>query len=481
MKRRFWILCAIVLIASMVLGACAPAATPTEAPTAEPTQAAPAATEPPAAAPTQAEPPTAVPPTAEAPAATTAPTADTRPIKIGTSLPLTGEFSITGTKHQAGYQLCVDLVNEAGGINGRKLDLIVSDNQSDVDTTLAQFERFINVDKVDLIFGTFSSKLTFPASAITEKAKMLHPIPSAAALRVYERGFEYLVYFQPNAAEYIGASPVMMLKDLVPADLQPKSVAIAYADDFYASALVAGLLGEDVKFQNNDGTEKTVSLAPGELQKAGYTNVVFKEMWPAGFTDWTTLASKIKAANADFLFAPVTSTDEAIQLVRALQQVGYQPKGLFMSQGAQKEFGEALGSAANGITIQSSWHPLANFSGLLNGKEFTNQMFLDAFKAKYGQEGGEDEAIPFALCQGIEQAVRATGSTDNTVLHDWLAARTAENPVKTILGDFYWDKRGLPINKSFIMTQWQDGKLEFVYPTNAFPGVKPLVYPKPTW
>ena len=148
--------------------------------------------------------------------------------------------------------------------------------------------------------------------------------------------------------------------------------------------------------------------------------VVFEEQWPEGYSDWTTLASKLKAANADFLFAPVTSADEAINLIRAFQQVGYNPKGIFMSQGGQKEFGEALGSAANGVTIQASWHPLANFTGLLNGKEFTNQMFLDAFKAKFGAEGGEDEAIPFALCQGIEQAVRATGSTDNTVLRDWL-------------------------------------------------------------
>ncbi len=469
MKRSIWMIVALALVTSMVLTSCAPAATATPVPAAPPTQA--------PAAPS-AEPQT--PPTQAPAAPTSAPAAESKPIKIGTSLPLTGEFSITGSKHKDGYQLCVDLVNQGGGINGRQVDLIVSDNQSDVDTTLAQFERFINVDKVDMIFGTFSSKLTFPASAITEKAKFLHPIPSAAALRVYERGFEYLVYFQPNAAEYIGASPVMMLKDLVPADQQPKTVSIAYADDFYASALVAGLLGEEVKFQNNDGSEKTVSLAPGELSKVGY-KVVFKEMWPAGFTDWTTLASKLKVANADFVFAPVTSTDEAIQLVRALQQVGYQPKGLFMSQGAQAEFGEALGSAADGVTIQASWHPLANFAGVLNGKEFTNQMFLDAFKAKFGKDAGEDEAIPFALCQGIEQAIRATGSTDNTVVHDWLAARTEKDPVKTILGDFYWDKRGLPINKSFIMTQWQNGKLEFVYPTNAFPGVKPLVYPKPNW
>ncbi len=448
MKKSMFLIIAIVMIAALALSACAK----------------PAATE--------------VPVATEVAVATEAPVAT--PIKIGTSLPLTGEFSITGTKHRDGYQLCVDLINDAGGLLGRPVELIVSDNQSDVDTTLAQMERFINVDKVDLIFGTFSSKLTFPASAITEQAAMLHPIPSAAALRVYERGYKYLVYFQPNAAEYIGASPVMMIKDLIAEDQQPATIALAWADDFYANALIAGLKGDDVTFTNNDGTDKTVSLAPGELSKLN-AEIVFEQQWPEGFSDWTTLAASLKAANADFVFAPVTSADEAINLVNALQQVGYNPKGLFMSQGAQAEFGEALGTAANGITIQASWHPLANFSGVLNGAEFTNQMFLDAFKAKYGIDGGEDEAIPFALCQGIEQAVRATESTDSTVLREWLGARTADEPVKTILGDFYWDERGLPINKAFIMTQWQDGKLEFVYPTDAFPGVKPLLYPKPEW
>jgi branched-chain amino acid transport system substrate-binding protein len=457
MKHNVWIGLSLLLVFGMLLTACGQ-----PAPTQEPQ--APAATEP-AAAPTTAP-------------AATEPVVDVTPIKIGTSLPLTGEFSITGSLHRDGYQLCVDLINESGGLLGRPVELIVSDNQSDVDTTLAQFERFINVDKVDQIFGTFSSKLTFPASAITEKAGYVHPIPSAAALRVYERGFENLVYFQPNAAEYIGASPVMMLNDLVPADQLPKTVALAWADDFYANAIIAGLVGDNVTFQNNDGTEKTVSLAPGELSKLG-AEVVFKQQWPEGFTDWTTLAASIKAANADYLFAPVTSADEGIQLIRALKTVGYKPKGIFMSQGAQAAFEEALGADANGVVIQASWHPLANFTGLLNGKEFTNQMFLDAYKAKYGIDAGEDAAIPFALCQGIEQAIRATGSTDNKVVHDWLAARTAEDPVKTVLGDFYWDERGLPINKSFIMTQWQDGNLEFVYPTDAFPGVKPLIYPMP--
>ena len=181
------------------------------------------------------------------------------------------------------------------------------------------------------------------------------------------------------------------------------------------------------------------------------------------------------------LFALVTSPDEAIQLVRALQTVDYQPMGAYMSQGAQSEFAEELGSAANGIMVHASWHPLANFSGTLNGEEFTNEDFQNAFMESFDRAADEDEAIPFAVCQGMEQAVRATGTTDNTVLEEWLDERTADDPVRTVLGDFYWDERGLPADKPFIMVQWQDEELEFVYPQGAFPGVVDLVWPKPGW
>jgi branched-chain amino acid transport system substrate-binding protein len=117
----------------------------------------------------------------------------------------------------------------------------------------------------------------------------------------------------------------------------------------------------------------------------------------------------------------------------------------------------------------------------LAGEKFTNQDFLASFKDKFGRDGDEDEAIPFALCQGIEQAVRAVGSTDNTAIKDWLQARTVDDPVKTILGDFYWDDQGLPIDKTMLMTQWQGGELQFVYPVGDFPGTVDLIWPKPEW
>jgi len=455
MTRSARFLFAVLLIGSMVLSACAQA---TQAPVA--TEAPVEATEPPVAA---SEEPT---------------TPQGEPIKIGASLPLTGSFSIPGTKHGDGYQLCVDLINEGGGLLGRPVELIVSDNQSDAETIITQMERFINVDNVDLIFGTFSSLLTFPASVITEQAELVHPNPSGAALRIFERDFKYMFYYQPNAAEYIGKTPIELINNLVPAEEKPKTAALVYADDFFANGIAAGLLGTEIVVP---GTEEVVSLAPGGFSEANI-EVVYQEQWPEqGFSDWLTLANSIKAANADMIFALVTSPDEGIQLIRALQTIDYQPKAIYMSQGSQSEFVDELGTAVNGLLTHASWHPLANFTGLLNGEEFTNEMFMNAFREKYGREADEDEAIPFSLCQGMEQAVRGANTTDNTVIRDWMAARTAEEPVRTILGDFYWDERGLPVNKPFIMVQWQEGELNFVYPQGAFPGVVDLVWPKPEW
>ena len=403
------------------------------------------------------------------------PMEEVEPILIGASMPLTGGSAIPGQKHTDGYQLCVDLINDAGGLLDRPVELLVSDNQSDVDTILAQTERFISVDKVDLLFGTFSSKLTFPQTSITEQAMMVNPIPSGASLKIYERGFDYLFYFQQLAAEYVGESPVNLINDLVATGDKPASAAVVFADDFFAGSIAVGLLGGEV-----DTGDAQIPV-PSLLEEAGI-EVVFEEMWPEeGFSDWVTLANSMKASGAEFVIGLTASADEAILLTRALQTVDYNPKGIYMSQGTQSEYYEGVGEAANGVMIHAAWHPAVQWEGVLAGEVYTNQDFQADFEAAFGRPADEDEAIPFALCQGIEQAVRATGTTDNTAIRDWLASRTADDPVKTIIGDRYWDERGLAIDANFVMTQWQDGSLEFVYPVGEFPGTVDVIWPKPDW
>ncbi len=464
-KRVVYQVGALLVVLALVLGACAQA-TPTPTPTPRPAPAQPQATPQPS--------PTPVPPTPT-------PTPKPEPIRIGTSLPLTGNFAIAGAKHRDGYQLCVDLINERGGLLGRPVEILVQDNRSDTETVVSQYERFINVDKVDLLFGTFSSLLTFPSSAVAERARMVYPVPSGGALRIWERGFKFIFYFQQNAVEYIGKAPVNMLltyrdQGLISEDDFPKTAAVVNADDFFGNAIATGLLGGKVEVP---GTGKVIDFAPGFLAEAGI-EVVFSQTWPEGFSDWNTLANAIKDSQADALFAATASPDEGIELVRALKAIGYQPKFLYMSQGTQSEFYEALGKDAEGIVIHSSWSPYVNYEGLLAGERFTNEDFKRIFKERFGRDPDEDEAIPFAVCQGMEQAVRAVGSTDNAAIRDWLAARTAEEPVKTVLGDFHWDERGLPIGRDYVILQWQNGELKAVYPLDT-PGRVDLLWPKPAW
>lgn len=397
-------------------------------------------------------------------------------IKIGASLPLTGAFSIAGSKHQQGYQLCVDLINERGGILGEQVDLIVSDNRSDPATAINQYERFINVDQVDAVFGTFSSRLSFPVASILAKNNYVHPVPAGGALRIYTQGHQNLFYFQPNAAEYVGSSLTSMIGDLLPEGERPTTAAVVAADDFFANAVEAGFLGTQV-IDPADGSV-VEDMAPGYLAEAGI-EVVFSEKWPEeGFNDWLNLANSIKRSEAELIIALTASAEEAVQITRALQTVRAEPVMVYYSQGTQAEFYEGTGDASEAILMHTSWHPAAPYMGLLAGEEFSNQDFVDAFEAAFGAPPDEDSAIPFAVCQGIEQAIIGAGSTDNAAMGEWLYARTADDPVRTILGRFNWDERGLPLDKPFLIAQWNGGELQFVYPTDEFPDVSPLNHPK---
>jgi branched-chain amino acid transport system substrate-binding protein len=152
------------------------------------------------------------------------------PIIAATSLPLTGEFSIPAELHRNGYQLCVDLINERGGVLGRPLELEVEDNQSDQEIAVTQYERM--VAEADILYGTFSSLLTGPTSAIAEQNGMVYPVPSGGAQRIWERGFQNIFYFQARVGEEVGSAGVNAL-------LYYRDEGLISEEDFPETAAVA--------------------------------------------------------------------------------------------------------------------------------------------------------------------------------------------------------------------------------------------------
>ncbi len=398
------------------------------------------------------------------------------PIKVGTSLPLTGGRSVNGEKHRKGFVTCVEMINERGGLLGRPVELIVSDNRSDAGTAIAQYERLINVDKVDLIFGTFSSALTYPVSAVTNKYNMVLPVPSGGSLRIWTQGFPHIFYFQQNNGEYLGRSISMLINESLSKEERPRTAAVVGAEDDIANSITAGLLGEKIQ---NPGGDVLLDLAPGWLADAD-VKLVYQEQWPEeGFSDWLTIANNVKRSGAELVISLGSSPEEAVQFVRALKTVKASPKMIYLNQGTQREYKEGLGDAAEGTLHTGSWQANVPWIGLIAGEEISNQRYQELFQARWGTAADEDSTIPFAACQGMEQAVRATGTTDNLELSKWLHARTKEDPVRTVLGPFAWDERGVTKDRSSLVTQWQGSELKLVFPTDEFEGAADLVYPKP--
>jgi branched-chain amino acid transport system substrate-binding protein len=445
---------------------------------------------------TAEEPETTEPDTTQAPeetTATTAPPDDTTattageepsgdPIVFAASLPLTGGFSVPGTLHDEGYRVCVDIINDRGGLLGRPVELIISDNQSDPETTVAQTDRFINVDNVDILLGTFSTLLSFPSSAVAEQAQMVYPEPSDSSLQSHSRGFEYNFGFTLKPINYVGQTPVDALayyrdQGIIPEDEFPQTAAVIYQDDFFTNSISLGLVGGELEIP---GSDDVVDFGEGYLEEVGI-DLVFQEQYPPEFTDWVGLANRVRGSEADMLFA-LTLPPGEVDVVRAMQTVGYQPSAAFFTQGTYDEFQEQLGDAANGIMVWSTWDPTIAWQGELAGEPFNNDDFAREVEERTGAPANEDHAQPFTVCQTMAQAIEAVGSTDNTAIRDWLASRTADDPVNTIQGPFYWDELGLTAGRDVLLLQWQDGELNFVFPRGeAYTTSVDLQFPKPEW
>jgi branched-chain amino acid transport system substrate-binding protein len=425
MKSKVWYLLISIVVFSMLITACgSPATNP------------PAATEAPA---TEAS-------ATEAPA-TEAPTeASAEPIRIGASLPLTGDFSEPGSAAKLGYELWVEQVNNAGGLLGRQVELTIYDNASDPDTAVADYERLITEDKVDLVVGPFSSRLVIPTSEVAAKYGYAFPEPAGGAPDVFNRGLTNIFFCQPAP----GADQAIPFADYIlalPEDSHPKTFAVVSADDPFNLGVV----------------EKAE-----ELLTAGGLTSVMKEVYPPDTKDFSAIAAKVADLDPDLILGGTIFEDSVAQ-IQAYQAAGYQPRGAFFTTGPSlpKEFSEALGDSTEGIFSAISWFE--------DSTTETNPEFVAAYHEKYGADPiAEDSANAYTVGQVLQQAIESTQSIDNAKLIDEMHSAT----FTTVVGPLKFDDVGRP-QGSFMILQWQGGKYVIVYPD--FAKQADPVWPKPEW
>lgn len=373
------------------------------------------------------------------------------PIRIGISLPLTGEFSEPGTGIREGYETWQQVINDSGGLLGREVELVFRDDASDPNRVVSDYESLITQEEVDLVFGPFSTRLVIPAAEVAEEYDMVFVEPAGAAPEVFEQGFEYLFYAAPAVAsdhyDYLAE-----WIEALPDDERPQTAAYAVLDDPFAQGTAYGL--------------------KDALEELGIETVA-DEVYPPGTTNFTTVAATIADADADIVVGG-TQYEDGVGLVRAFQELGYQPDlAAFSTAPTLPEFEEAVGEAAEGVVAPVGWSLDADLG--------QNTEFVAAHNELHGEDPDEDAANGFTVGEVMAAAVEEVGCAEQGVecqgqLRDWIR----ENEVETVVGPLSWDEAGRP-QQAHMILQWQDGEIVIVLPEGSDVQTADIVYPKPEW
>jgi len=361
-------------------------------------------------------------------------------IRIGASLPLTGEFSQGGLDTQHGYETWVEMVNESGGLLGKKVEMVVKDDATQQETAVSNYNNLIAQDKVNLVLGSQSSLLNIPASAIAEKNKMLFVCPSCGSPDMFNRGFSYIFFSQQAVATDQAKVFANWIANLPP-EQRPQTAAYPTLDDPFAGPVV-------------EGAEKILSAAG--------IRTVYKDQYPATTKNFDSVVNAMRDAGAEIVVQGAQFED-GVNMIRSMNRANYQPAILYQSSSPTygQQYLDAVGADnAEGVFFSSSYSPRSDTT--------QNAEFVKRFTEKFGQSPPEDAADGFAAGQVLAAAVNGVGSIDDQAkLADWLH----NNSVDTVLGTLSWNPDGSP-KGDFLVGQWQGGVSQVVLPTDVATSTK---------
>jgi len=361
---------------------------------------------------------------------------------------LSGRFSEPGTAAQQGYEVWAAMVNESGGLLGRPVELTILDNNSDQDTAVADYEKLITVDQVDLVVGPFSSFLVIPTSEVAARYGYAFVEPAGGAPDVFNRGLTNLFFAQPGGSEVQGESFANYVLSL-PDDVRPQTFAVVSQDDPFTLGVVN---------------------KAKEVLSAGGLELVFDELYAPETTDFSSIAIQVADLDPDLILGG-TILEDSIGQIRSYQEAGYQPRGAFFTTGPSlpEQFREALGPATEGIMSAISWYYAT--------PSYQNQAMTAKYVEMFGGDAAsipEDTANAFTVGQVLQQAVENTQSIDNAALIEDLH----KGVYQTVVGPLRFNEVGQPLG-TYMLLQWQGDNFNIVSPPES--AQTEAVWPKPEW
>ena len=370
-------------------------------------------------------------------------------LTLGASLSLSGSLVKEGKLTQEGYDVCVKVVNDKGGvpIGGKKYTLEISyqDDTSKPDTAGQIVDQFNN-NGVKLILGPYGSATTEAAAAVVERNGQVMADSAGADDKIFAKGYQRTFAVLSPAKAYV-ASMVQTVYDL--ANPRPVNVAFISADDGFSKTATKG------------GIDKAKEL--------GF-NVVAEEYVPNGTSDVSTALTKIKSKNPDVIFGSVHLA-EGVAIIKQAKELGVNPSGGFAETVAPPtpDFVKTLGASAEGVLGSTQWTVKTTGKDKWFGSATDyNKTFAAQFS---GREPEYHNAEATAACLALVLEVEKAGSTDPTKVRDALSTMDEQS----FFGPLKFTPQGQNLTKKMAVIQIQGGKQVAVWPKDS--SEAPLKWP----
>ena len=372
--------------------------------------------------------------------------AQSGPVRVGYAMARTGPW--TGgaqVSQEPNYLLWAEQQNAQGGLDvkgvKRPIELISSDDRSDVETVVRTYEKLMGSDKVDIVLPPWGSNANFAVAPLANRFGYPFLAPTALSRRLVEMKLPYFFLLLQQPKPMCDALVDMLKASGV------KTLACVYVDDLFGLENYAAL---------------KVALSGSGI------SLVQDTSYPGGVKDLSPVLRSIKDKNPD-AFVGFTYPPDTILVSRQSKEIGFNPKFFYASVGTAFQLYRNVmtPAGAEGVLGMGSWNQKTSPSA---------KAYYEAHVKKFGVAKEPDRWASGHTWAGLEIITNAVAKVglDRKAMRDYVANTTH----KTIIGDVKFTGSENTATPGTV-SQWQNGEFEVVWPPKL--ATAKLNPAKPAW
>ena len=345
-------------------------------------------------------------------------------IKVGANFELTGNVANYGNATIEGLQLAIDEANEAGGINGKKIELVSVDDKSEAAESINAATKLISDDDVKVIVGPATTGLVLAETQTATDAKVPIIAPCATS---------------PEATVENGKVKPYVFRSCFIDPQQGEVMATFAAKDLKAKTAV-------IYVDNSSDYSKNLAKVFKEKFEAAGGKVVMEEAFLQKDQDFKATLTKLKTANADVMFVPAYY-EEVGKIVKQAREMGINSAILGTDGWDDTKVVDIAGADALNNTF---------FSTHYSEKDAEVQGFIEAYKKKFNRAPNVFAALGYDAGKMLVDALKRAGSGDTEKIRE---ALEATRDLKVGTGTISMDKNHNPI-KTAVILEMKNGEKE---------------------